>query len=61
MKAEEVRYNGKVYTVIHKYSSGYCEISESGSQFNVELVHETNLQKIDFPSNQQEINTDPKT
>jgi hypothetical protein len=47
MDQETVVYNGKLYFVIYKYRSGYWEIRQKDSQFNVELVHESEVQVID--------------
>lgn len=38
-----VRYKGKDYEIIYRYTSGYCEIKEIDSLYNVELVHITEL------------------
>ncbi|WP_156183169.1 hypothetical protein [Mesobacillus campisalis] len=46
MSDEKVIYNGKLYTVIFKYSSGYWEIKAQDSLFIVELVHESEVQKV---------------
>ncbi|WP_409300513.1 hypothetical protein [Peribacillus sp. SCS-155] len=40
-----VFYNGKKYTIIHKYESGYCEIRETGVH-NTELIHISELKFI---------------
>ncbi|WP_180960347.1 hypothetical protein [Neobacillus cucumis] len=45
METEIVLYKGKVYFVIYKYSSGYWEIREKNSRFNVQLVHESEVQQ----------------
>jgi hypothetical protein len=39
---EKVSYNNKIYTVLHIYCSGYCEIKENA--YNVELVHRSKLE-----------------
>lgn len=44
METETVLYDGKVFIVIYKYSSGYWEIREKDSRFNVQLVHESQVQ-----------------
>jgi hypothetical protein len=46
LELEEVQYNGKLYTVIHKYTSGYWEIRENGNKFNIELVHASEVQNV---------------
>lgn len=40
-----VIYKGKNYEVIYTYTTGYCEIKESGSLYKVELVHIKELKK----------------
>jgi len=47
MSQETVVYNGKLYFVIYKYLSGYWEIRQKDNQFNVQLVHESEVQLID--------------
>jgi hypothetical protein len=37
---EEVIYEGKLYTVYHKYDSGYGEIQENEGLFSIKLVHQ---------------------
>lgn len=46
MYTEEVLFEGKLYTVIYKYTSGYMEIRENASKFNVQLVHQSEVQKV---------------
>jgi hypothetical protein len=46
MKLEEVLYQGKLYTVVYKYSSGYWEIRENKNKYNVELVHESEVREV---------------
>jgi hypothetical protein len=46
MYDEKVMYKGKLYTVIFKYSSGYWEIKAQDGLYNVELVHESEVQKV---------------
>ena len=46
MELEEVLYGGKLYTVIYKYTSGYWEIREKENKFHIELVHESEVQKV---------------
>ncbi len=46
MNAEEVLYEGKLYTVIYKYTSGYWEIREKENTFNIQLVHESEVQEV---------------
>lgn len=41
-----VLYNGKKYVILYKYTSGYCEIKEIGSFYNIELVHSSELENI---------------
>ncbi len=41
-----VFYNGKKYIILYKYTSGYCEIKEIGSFYNIELVHSSELENI---------------
>ncbi|TWE00997.1 hypothetical protein FB550_10649 [Neobacillus bataviensis] len=47
MNKEIVRYDGKLFMVIYKYSSGYWEIREKDSKFNVQLVHESEVQAVE--------------
>ncbi|MEH7116533.1 hypothetical protein V7128_03785 [Neobacillus vireti] len=47
MNSECVLYDGKVFVVIYKYNSGYWEIRELDSQFNVQLVHESEVEVVD--------------
>jgi hypothetical protein len=47
MKTEQVRYEGKLFIVIYKYSSGYWEIREKDRRFNIELVHESEVQPVE--------------
>jgi hypothetical protein len=42
-----VFYNGKRYVILYKYTSGYCEIKEVGSIYNIELVHLTEIKTLD--------------
>ncbi|MEH7011756.1 hypothetical protein V7087_13260 [Neobacillus niacini] len=46
MNSEVVLYEGKLYMVIYKYSSGYWEIREKENRFNIQLVHESEVQKV---------------
>ncbi|MDQ0973612.1 hypothetical protein QFZ31_003490 [Neobacillus niacini] len=46
MNSEEVFYGGKIYMVIYKYSSGYWEIREKENKFNIQLVHESEVQNV---------------
>lgn len=39
---EIVIYQGKEYTIVHQYDSGYVEIRNRKSR-NIELVHESEL------------------
>lgn len=41
-----VFYNGKKYEILYKYTSGYCEIKEIGSLYNIELVHSSELKNL---------------
>ncbi|WP_157042266.1 hypothetical protein [Neobacillus jeddahensis] len=43
---EVVRYEGKLYTVIYKYTSGYWEIKEKENRFNIQLVHQSEVQQV---------------
>jgi len=47
---EKVLYNGKLYTVIYKYSSGYWEIKEEGNLNRIELVHQSEVQGFETAS-----------
>ena len=47
MNTETVLYEGKLFIVIYKYSSGYWEIREKDSKFNVQLVHESEVQLVE--------------
>jgi hypothetical protein len=40
-----VIYNGKKYTIIYMYSSGYCEIRAEDKRHKVELVHLSEITK----------------
>lgn len=44
-KEQIVIYKAKSYILVHEYSSGYCELRELGSQFNYELVQNTEITK----------------
>ena len=44
METETVLYDGKVFIVIYKYSSGYWEIKEKNNRFNIQLVHKSEVQ-----------------
>ncbi|MDQ0200091.1 hypothetical protein J2S10_003274 [Neobacillus ginsengisoli] len=46
MNSEEVLYNGNLYTIIYKYTSGYCEIREVDNKLNVVLVHESEVHRV---------------
>ena len=46
MEMEEVQYDGKLYAVIYKYTSGYWEIREKNNKFHVELVHESEVKNV---------------
>ncbi len=47
MDIEKVIYKGKIYTVIHKYNSGYWEIKELSNQYpHIELVHKSEVQSF---------------
>jgi hypothetical protein len=52
MKYIQVIYCGKEYIMLHKYPSGFCEIQEKTNQFNIKLVHVSELEqqpgRIDF-------------
>jgi hypothetical protein len=39
----KVFYENEMYTIIHRYSSGYCEIKDMESHYRVLLVHEMEL------------------
>ncbi|MFP5114877.1 hypothetical protein ACSU64_21205 [Bacillaceae bacterium C204] len=43
---EYVLYNGKKYLIIYKYTSGFCEIKEVDSLYNIELVHTSELTNL---------------
>lgn len=43
----QVLFNGKIYVILYKYTSGYCEIKEVGSIHNIKLVQLTELKKLD--------------
>jgi hypothetical protein len=47
MKDIQVIYDGKEYIILYKYTSGYCEIQEKNNQFNIKLVH---VSELDLPS-----------
>ncbi|WP_191991732.1 hypothetical protein [Bacillus aerolatus] len=49
MSFEEVNYNGKLYTVIHKYDSGYWEIRSVKNPNLIELVKESEVSKGPLP------------
>ncbi|MED1470109.1 hypothetical protein [Bacillus salipaludis] len=38
-----VIFEGKEYTILHQYASGYCEIMDEGSPLNIKLVHFSEL------------------
>jgi hypothetical protein len=40
---EQVLYNGKKYTILYKYASGYYEIREVDSIHNIQLVHQSEV------------------
>ena len=42
----KVFYKNEMYTIIHRYSSGYCEIKDMANHFRVILVHELELVSI---------------
>lgn len=44
MKYINVIYGGKEYLILHKYASGFCEIQEKNNQFNIKLVHISELE-----------------
>lgn len=46
MEMEQVRFEGKLYTVIYKYTSGYWEIKEMDNRFNIQLVHQSEVQPV---------------
>lgn len=46
MEMNEVLYEGKLYAVIYKYTSGYLEIREKSNRFHIELVHESDVQNV---------------
>ena len=46
MNTENVLYDGKLFIVIYKYSSGYWEIREKDSKFNIQLVHESEVEIV---------------
>jgi hypothetical protein len=39
-----VWYNGKAYTVLFKYDSGYWEIQDNANKYKIELVHYLELE-----------------
>lgn len=39
----QVVYKNEVYTLFHKYDSGYCEIVKTNGYSRVILVHESEL------------------
>jgi hypothetical protein len=43
---EHVLYNGKKYIILYTYDSGYCEIKEIESVYNVQLVHLSELKNL---------------
>jgi hypothetical protein len=43
---EYVLYNGKKYLILYKYTSGFCEIKEVDSLYNIELVHTSELTNL---------------
>ncbi len=45
-KVEFVVFDGKLYTVVHKYSSGYWEIRRDNGTYRVELVNSSEVQKV---------------
>jgi hypothetical protein len=42
---DKVLYEDEIYSIIHIYESGYIEISKS--TFKVELVHYSEIKKVD--------------
>lgn len=38
-----VLFQGREYVIIHKYTSGYCEIKDLNRLYHIELVHLTEL------------------
>jgi hypothetical protein len=43
LNSEEVLYKGNLYTIIYKYTSGYCELREMENKLNVVFVHESEV------------------
>ncbi|MGG3466855.1 hypothetical protein ABES02_04855 [Neobacillus pocheonensis] len=41
-----VIYKDKKYEILYKYTSGYWEIKEIGSLYNIELVHSSELKNL---------------
>lgn len=39
MSVQHVLYQGKKYTILYQYTSGFCEIQELTNRFNIQLVH----------------------
>lgn len=46
MVGHHVLYNGKIFTIIFSYDTGYCEIRDTSNFYNVELVHHSQLIKL---------------
>ncbi|HWJ79674.1 MAG TPA: hypothetical protein VNR61_16545 [Niallia sp.] len=46
MKKENVLYNGKIFTIIFCYETGFCEIRDINNRYKVELVHQSQLTRI---------------
>ena len=42
-----VLYKGKIFTILFCYDTGFCEIREIQNRFKVELVHYSQLTKIE--------------
>jgi hypothetical protein len=47
LNTELVLYEGKLFMVIYKYTSGYWEIREKDRKFNIQLVHESEVQAVE--------------
>jgi len=45
MKYIDVIYGGKKYVLLFEYASGYCEIQEKNNQYNIKLVHVSEIKE----------------
>ncbi|WP_180960465.1 hypothetical protein [Neobacillus cucumis] len=43
MKDQLVKYNGKKYVLLHRYTSDYCEIQDMKNKYHILLVEYSEL------------------